>query len=369
MDVFNPFFQNFLLFPFLTAFIFSFISTPFVIRLARYFELVDNPKVRKHPAHVHSHTIPRAGGLAIYFGIIISVILFFPFSKQLLGIVGGMTALIFIGLLDDKFDLNPYFRLVTNCFAALLVIGSGISIAYITNPFGGIIHFDTLRIKFNFFGPHSIIVWADLLALIWIVWCMNMVNWSKGVDGQMPGFTAISAFILGILAFRFAIGGDSSQWFVVVFSFIAAGAFSGFIPFNFYPQRVMPGYGGGSLAGFILAILAILSGAKLATAILVLGVPMVDACYTIARRMFSKRSPVWADRGHLHHKLMDLGWGKRRIALFYWLLSAILGAVSLNLNSRGKFFAIVLVGVLLGGVLLWLSFWATFSRQADRNNG
>lgn len=131
----------------------------------------------------------------------------------------------------------------------------------------------------------------------------------------------------------------------------------------------MPGYGGGSLGGYMLAVLAILSGGKVATAILVLGVPMMDAAYTIARRLYQKRSPVWADRGHLHHKLIALGWGKRKIALFYWLVSAILGAAALSLNSQQKFFTIILVGVVVGGFLLWLNFWVTFSRPQDPNNG
>lgn len=131
----------------------------------------------------------------------------------------------------------------------------------------------------------------------------------------------------------------------------------------------MPGYGGGSLAGFMLAVLAILSGGKVATAILVLGVPMMDAVYTIFRRILRGRSPVWGDRGHLHHKLIEFGWGKRRIALFYWLVSAILGTIALRLNSQQKFFTIILLGLAVGGLLLWLNFWATFSRLQDQDNG
>lgn len=368
MDFGSPLFKALLLKPALSAFALTFLATPFVIRVANYFGLVDNPRRRKHPAHLHQTTIPRAGGLAIYFGIFISAGLFLGVSKQFLGVFAGATVLVVVGLLDDKFDLNPYLRLVTNLLAAILVVGSGIGISYITNPFGGILNLDTLRFKFEFFGSHSIIVWSDLVAIIWIIWCMNMVNWSKGVDGQMPGFVAISALTLGILIFRFTLT-DLSQWTSATLAFIVGGAFLGFLPFNFYPQKIMPGYSGGSLAGFMLAVLAILSGAKVATAILVLGVPMMDAFYTIARRIYRGRSPVWADRGHLHHKLISLGWSKRRIALFYWLVSAILGAIALNLGSQGKFFAIILLAILVGGFLLWLNFWATFSNPQDPGNG
>jgi len=368
MDFTSPLFRTLLLKPALVAFFFSFLSTPFVARVANYFGLVDNPQVRKHPAHLHKKTVPRAGGLAIYFGILVSACLFLSFSKQLLGIFAGATVLIAVGLLDDKFDLSPYFRLVTNFLAAVLVVGSGVGIAFITNPFDGIVHLDTLRVKFELFGYHSILVWSDLFALLWIVWCMNMVNWSKGVDGQMPGFVGISALVLGVLSFRF-LTTDLSQWPAASLAFIVAGAFLGFLPFNFYPQKIMPGYGGGSLAGYMLAVLAILSGAKVATAILVLGVPMMDAIYTITRRLYHRRSPVWADRGHLHHKLLALGWSKRGVALFYWLVSAILGAIALNLNSQQKFFTIIFVGVVVGGLILWLNFWATFSRPQDQGNG
>lgn len=354
--------------PALVGFGLTLILTPLVIRFANYLGLVDNPRVRKHPAQIHRKTLPRAGGLAIYLGILLGALLFLPLSKQLLGVLSGATVLVIVGLLDDKFDLSPYLRLMTNFLAAALVVGAGVGISFITNPFDGIVHLDQWRVRFNLFGPHSIVVWADLFALIWIVWCMNMVNWSKGVDGQMPGFVGISAIILGILGLRFTIS-DPSQWTTTALAFLTAGAYLGFLPFNFYPQKIMPGYSGGSLAGFMLGVLAILSGAKLATAILVLGVPMMDAFYTITRRLLAGRSPVWADRGHLHHKLIEAGWGKRRIALFYWIVSAILGAAALSLDSQQKLFAIILVGVGVGGLLLWLNLWATFSKLQGPGNG
>lgn len=368
MDFTSPLFRTLLLKPALVAFLLTFLATPFFIRVANYFGLVDNPRLRKHPAQLHRRVIPRAGGLVIYLGLLINAVIFLPFSKQLVGILLGGAILIFVGLLDDKFDLSPYFRLATNFLAALVVVGGGVGISFITNPFDTIIHLDNLRIKFELFGSHSIVVWADLFALIWIVWCMNMVNWSKGVDGQMPGFVGISALVLGILSFRF-MSTDLGQWTTASLAFITAGAFLGFLPFNFYPQKIMPGYGGGSLAGFMLAVLAILSGGKVATAILVLGVPMMDAIYTILRRLYRGRSPVWGDRGHLHHKLLELGWGKRRIALFYWTVSAILGALALSLNSQQKFFTIILTGLLVGGFLLWLNFFSTFSKPPDPGNG
>lgn len=350
--------------PSLIAFLVCFLAAPQVIKMANRFGLIDDPQKRPHPAHTHKNVVPRAGGLAIYLGLVVSCLLFLPLNKILFGILGGISIVVLVGLIDDYKDISPYFRFLTNIAAAAIVVGAGVGIPYINNPFGGLVRLDTLRLTFNFFGTHSLLVWADLFALLWIVWCMNMVNWSKGVDGQMPGFVAISAIILGFLSLRFSRH-DLSQQTVTVLSFITAGAFLGFLPWNFYPQKIMPGYGGGTLAGFLLAVLSILSFGKLGTAVLVLGVPFIDASYTMVRRLVLFKSPFRGDAGHLHHKLLSLGWGRRRIALFYWLVSAILGIIAINLGSQQKLLAFVLLLTVLGGILLWLSFFTTFLKPPD----
>ncbi len=355
--------------PLFVAALVTYGVTPVVIRVAKYFRLVDDPKHRYHPAHTHKGIIPRAGGLALFLGVLAGVMLFVPLTKLTLGMLAGSALLIIVGLIDDRRDVNPYLRLATNALASLIVIGAGAGVPYITNPVtGGILHLDTFRLTFDFFGPHSILVWADVFAFLWIMWTMNIVGWSAGVDGQMPGFVAISAFTLGLLSLRFSLQ-DPSQAAVTVLAFIVAGSFAGFIPWNFYPQKIMPGYGGKTLAGFLLALLGILSYGKLGTALLVLGIPTIDALYTLIRRTARKKSPVWADRGHLHHRLLDLGWGKRRIALFYWGVSAILGAVALGINSQQKVFAFLLVAVGIGGFLVWVSYFSQFSKPQDPDSG
>ncbi len=355
--------------PLILATVLTYIITPIVITLARKKGLVDDASTRYHPAHTHTGIIPRAGGLAIFLGLLLCSFLLLPLTKRNLAILLASGLLVYIGLRDDKKDVSPYLRLFTNALAALIVVAAGIGIPFITNPLtGGILNLDTWRLTFTFFGEHSILVWSDLIAFIWIMWTMNIVGWSAGVDGQMPGFVSISAFILGILALRFS-GPDVSQATVAVLAFIVAGSFLGFLPWNFFPQKIMPGYGGKTLAGFLLGVLGILSYGKFGTALLVLGIPTIDAIYTVVRRIGKGKSPVWADRGHLHHRLLDLGWGKRRIALFYWGVSAILGAIALFVTSREKFFALLLVGVGIGGFLVWVNFFTQLSKPQDPDNG
>ena len=360
--------MNFLL-PFGIAALLPFAITPAVMYFAARFHLVDDPKTRFHPAHTHKGIIPRAGGVSIYLGVLGASLLLVPKTPLFIGILAGALILIVIGVLDDRRDVNPYVRLFTNAIATLIVVAAGAGIAYVTNPItGGVIHLDTWRIAVNLFGVHTVVVWADVFAFLWIMWTMNIVGWSAGVDGQMPGFVSIAALVLGMLSLRFTRE-DPSQLAVTMVAFIVAGAYAGFIPWNFYPQKIMPGYGGKTLAGFLLAILAILSYGKVGTALLVLGIPMADAVYTLIRRIGKKRSPVWADRGHLHHRLLDLGWGKRKIALFYWGVSAILGAIALTVTSQQKLFALLLVAVGVGGFTLWVAFFSQFSKPPDPDSG
>ena len=325
--------------PLLLSFLASFFLTPLVIKLANFWGMVDDSQKRKHPAHTHRGIIPRAGGLAVFSAVFLVSLILLPLDKHLQGILAGGLLVVIVGLLDDKYDLSPYLRLATNFLAAFLVVAAGIGIAFINNPFDGIFLLGKTE--------------ATLFALIWIVWCMNMVNWSKGVDGQMPGFVAIAATVIGLLSLGFSA--DIAQWPVTILAFITAGAFLGFLPWNFYPQKIMPGYGGGSLGGYLLAVLSILSTAKVGTMILVLGIPLIDGAYTILRRIAVGRLPFLGDRGHLHHRLLALGWGRRRIAIFYWLVSAVLGAVALSLSPRQKFYTGIFLVALIGAVLLWLA--------------
>ena len=254
--------KNVAFLPFLLACFLVAAAVPAVIAFANYYRLIDDPKKRPHPAHTEKRIVPRAGGLAILLGFIAAVFFFVPFSKELIGLVLGATLLVVVGLIDDYKDVHPYVRLGVNFLAAILAVGGGAGISYVTNPFtGGTINLDAWRITFNFIGPHSFLPFADIVAVIWIVWTMNMVGWSGGVDGQLPGFVTISALVIGILSFSQLSVENFPAWTGTTLAFITSGAYFGFLLWNRYPQKIMPGYGGKSLAGYLLATLAILSTA------------------------------------------------------------------------------------------------------------
>lgn len=352
-------FTNLIIWPFITSLVISFIVTPIVIWWYRRHNFVDDPTLKQHAKIVHLRPVPRGGGIPIGASLLVAGGLFLTWDKHLLGILLGAAILMIVGIIDDLKDLSPYLRLVTGLLAALVVVGSGIGVAYITNPLvaGEVISFAQPQLTFSFAGQvRNIWIVADLLAIIWIIWMMNMVNWSKGVDGQMPGFVTIAAVVIGLLSLRFI--DDVTQWEVITLAMITAGSYLGLLFWNAYPQKIMPGYGGGSMAGYLLAVLAILSGAKVATLVLVLGIPTLDALYTIIRRIGAGKSPVWGDRGHLHHRLLDLGWTKKRIAYFYWFMSGLLGGLSLTLNSTQKLFSVLSLALVVGGAILWLQLFA-----------
>lgn len=344
------------LLPFITALIFTTGFTYFSIGIAKKLGLMDDPKLHKHPGIIHSKPIPRGGGIPLYFGALFSSLLFIPFNNTTIAVFFAAFLALAIGVIDDKLnaqskDVSPYLRFLVNILTAIIVVGSGVSISYITNPFGaGVLQLDAIKLALPFL-PFSIVL-SDAITVLWLIWVMNMLNWSKGVDGQMPGIVAISAIVIGILSLKLDPIGQGS--FVdAQLSFIIAGAAIGFLFFNFYPAKIFPGYGATALY-LLLGVASILTSAKLATAILVMGVPMVDMLFIIIRRILNKKSPFQGDKKHLHHILLKLGYNQRQVALYYWCFSAILGLLSLTLESKSKVFAIIMVIAVTGGTLLFL---------------
>lgn len=336
--------------PFIFSFILSIAVTYITILIYRSLGLVDRSTIQQHPKHIHTVAVPRGGGIPIFIAIFFATLSFIKVDIQIAGIFAGAAIIAVAGIVDDILDLSPYIRLGLGVIAALIVVAVGIGINYVSNPLGtGVIQFDMKII-------------TSLLTVLWIVWGMNFVNMgAKGLDGQLPGVTLIAAIVMGVLSFRFV--NDITTWPSAYISFALAGAYAGLLVFNKYPQKIMPGWGGGALAGYFLAVLSILSGAKVATALIVLGVPLMDVVYVIGRRIASGKSPVWGDTNHLHHQLLKIGWSKQKVAGFYWLVTALLGVIALQLNSQMKVYTILLIAVIVGGVLLWINLFLSSNRS------
>lgn len=337
------------------------------IKFASRFGLIDDPKVRKHPASIHKKALPRAGGLPIFAAFVVSILILLPFDnfglspnlKKIVGIVVGGLILVTVGILDDKYDIKNSYKFLAQFVAAIIVVLSGVGISFITNPFQvfgdfpAIIRLDELRVSFEFIGTHSLVVWADLFAIFWIVWVINMTNFSSGVDGQLGGIAFISLFVIFAASLRF--GSDPSQDIVKTLAMAGVGATLGFLIFNVYPAKIFPGDSGSYFLGYLIAVLAILAGARVGTAILVMAVPLIDGVFTVIRRIADGKSPFLGDRKHLHHRLLEIGWSQRSIFLFYSLLCAILGAIALLLPQNEKLFAGVFAAIMILAGIIWLN--------------
>ena len=338
-----PDFSKLTLWPIVLATSFSFLLTPLAIKIAKKIGIVDDPKIKKHPKVIHTYPVPRGGIMPIFASIIICILIFLPLDKHIAGIIIGALIILAMGILDDKYNLNPYLRILIGCFAASFPILAGIGISFINNPLaGGILDLSNPLL-------------ANTFTLLWIVFMMNMLNiGAKGVDGQLTGVVAIAALTIALLSLRFSA--DITEWPVTILATIVTGAYLGFLPWHIYPQKIMPSYGGATLAGYFLAVLSILSTTKVGTLTVVLGVPLIDTGYTIIRRILSGKSPVWGDTGHLHHRLLVEGLTKRQVAYLYWLFSAGLGVLSLYLNSRFKLYTIIGTALFVGGLTLLLTY-------------
>jgi len=331
-----------ILIPIIFSAVISYVASPAVMKFAHRFKLVDDIRKRFHPANLHSGVIPRAGGVGIFLAILIASLILIPLNKIMIGVLLGGFLIVLMGVLDDYYDLSARLRFILSIIIVLIVILFGLGIPYVTNPFGGVINLQQFSITFHFFGTHHFLILANIFSLIWIVGLMNFVSWSSGVDGQLSGFTAISSIILGMVALRFS-SHEISAFSVAMLSFIVGGAYAGFLPWHMYPQKIMPGYSGGALSGYMLGVLSILSWGKVGTMVLVLAMPLVDAMYIIIRRIKNGQSPFKGDAGHFHHRLLEIGWGRRRIAVFYWFISLLFGVSALFFQQQQKVLALSIV--------------------------
>lgn len=316
----------------------SMLLTPVVKRLAFAIGAVDRPVLSRK---IHTKPIARLGGVAIFAAFLIPVLIFLPLSRPLLGLIGGITLLLVIGVIDDVKGLSPWVKLFWQFVAASVTLAGGIGIYNLTNPLGGVIALDWGRfaVDLGWWRFHITPV-ANLLSLLWMVGLINAINFMDGLDGLAAGVSGIAAFIIFLLSI--SAGVDQPE--VALLAIVLVGATLGFLPYNFYPARIFMGDSGAYFLGLSLALLAIYSGGKLATATLVLGFTILDGIWTVLRRLYRRTSPFKADRGHLHHLFLDAGFSQRVAVLTLYGFSIIFGLVALGGNSFSK---LVTLGVLV----------------------
>lgn len=342
-------------FIFFLSFSLSWIFSGLVHVFGKKLKIIDDPKKHNLPKVVHKYPVPRGGGIPIFIAAVTTLLFTQKISFTIIGIIISLSLLAFVGFLDDRFEekISPKLRLGINIIASLIVIISGIGISFVSNPFGGIINLNWIL--------------ANILALIWLTGMQNVVGWSSGVDGQLPGFVIIAAVTMGIIGFR--LGANPSTDLGIILAIITASAYLGFLPWNWYPQKIMPGYGGKSIAGFLLGIIAILSTAKVGALVMVLGIPLLDAIRVVVKRIIEKRSPFIGGREHFHHYLLDLGWTPKSIAILYLLTSFSFALLAINLNTPLKYFTMTIITLGVGSLLLWLQKSSNSSKRQGLDSG
>jgi len=337
---------------FACALILSLLVTPLSIKLGRRWGLVDYPSERRR----HQGTVSRVGGIGLFAGFVGTGLFVFLLSatgvwpavgaedaKLLTGVLLGSIAVFCFGLVDDRFDLPPWPQFVAQFGVALVAIAFDIIIERVTLPILGLTIFP---------------LWITYpLTIFWVMGMINTVNWLDGLDGLAAGVVAIASLLFAIHAYSLG------QTTVALFPLALAAACLGFLPFNFHPARVFMGSSGSMLLGFALASLAILAPAKVATALLVLGIPIIDVAWLIIRRWRYRGNPTVAGRDHLHYRLLDIGLSQRQIVLLYYTFCAVFGILALVIEVR--LFKLVALGV-LAGFTLYLLWWLS---RDDQNVG
>lgn len=319
--------------PFIIALVVSYLLTPGVKKVAIKVGAVDRPNARK----VHTHVIPRLGGLAIYIGFMAAVLFCVPLHHELIGMLLGCTAIVAIGIWDDICNIPARVKLVGQIAAACIPVAFGIQIEWLTNPFGDILVL-----------PEVI---AVPLTIFWIIGFTNTVNLIDGLDGLAAGV----AFIASISMFLLAV--NLNQFLPALIIVSMAGAALGFLQYNFNPAKIFMGDTGSMLLGYTLAVSAVLGLVKtvatvaLVVPIIALGLPILDTTFAIIRRRMSGVPIFQPDKGHLHHRLLALGMTQKQAVLIMYFVSMILGIVALFVANVSYQTGIVTVLVVLAVII------------------
>lgn len=323
---------------FLVGLFLALVLTPMTIRLARHMNWLDHPSSRR----AHTTPTPRLGGLPIAAAFLTALLLTLPFPRsdvlelpRLVGLCLGIVLVALVGAYDDVRELRALPLFLMQFGAALIAIASGVVVKELPNPLGGpgILLPGALAVGFTLF---------------WIVGMMNTINFLDGLDGLAGGVTVIAGAVLLMHTYRL------EQYSLALLPLALIGATLGFLVFNLPPARIFLG-SGAYVLGFALAVLSIIGGAKVATALLVLAIPILDVAWQIVNRVRAGRSPFAADRGHLHHRLYDMGLSTRAVLGLYYVLTGAFGALALLLPPGVyKLIALAVIGVGAAAVLVRL---------------
>ena len=308
----------------------SFSTTPMVKKLACKVGAIDVPKDNRR---MHKVPIPRLGGLAIFIAFLLTALIFADIDRQLRGILLGAVMIVVLGVLDDILTLKALPKLIVQIGAAAMAVYHGCVIQFFSNP--------------NVFSEATYINlgWLSVpVTIIWIVAITNAVNFIDGLDGLAVGVSAISTASLIVIALLV-------QEFNIAMILVALfGACLGFIPYNMNPAKIFMGDSGSTFLGYILATLSITGLFKMyaiisfAVPFLILGLPIFDICFAFLRRIAHGQSPMQADRGHVHHRLIDMGFTQKQAVAIAYMLTAILGLAAVVLTSSGELKALILIG-------------------------
>jgi len=338
-----------LFFTLIVAFLVSFASTPIVKILAKKIGAMDVPKDKRR---MHNKPIARLGGLAIFYGFIVSILCFSNIDTAMRGMLIGSVIIAGLGVIDDVFEIKASAKLSVQIAAAAVAVLHGIEITYLTNP--------------NLLSDEKYIalgIWAIPITMIWIVGVTNAVNLIDGLDGLAAGVSSISCISL------FAISLITKETNIAILTAAAAGAAFGFLPYNIYPAKIFMGDTGANFLGYFLACVSIMglfkSYAVISFAIpfLILGLPIFDTLFAIVRRIYRKKSPMEADRGHLHHRLIDMGFDQRQTVKILCIASALLSLSAVVLLMSGASRAVILI---LSVVLLVWTGMALSQKQEEK---
>ena len=323
--------------PFLISLLSSLILIPVIIKLGGRFRLFDKLNSRK----IHKKNIVRLGGAVIIIsflaGIFLSEELVFDNLKW--GIVACSLIILFFGIWDDLKNLSWKKQLIGQIVIVLVMIYAGLQVNYIANPFGG----SEFRLDQYLIPNTQYTILGSLFVAIWIIGFMNVMNWLDGLDGLAGGVGVIGSLAL----FFLSVSPLVNQPPLGIMLIALTGAILGFLAYNFHPAKIFMGTGGSMFLGFMLAVMAIFSGGKTATALLIMGFPILDAGWVIVQRVKNKQSVFQPDNRHIHHRLLERGWTQRKTVLFTYTICLIFGISAIMFQTTGKVLAFFILGLLM----------------------